>query len=94
MREILLLPSAFGHGEHDLFVKAPTDMAVDVAKGFVEEEIRRANKENAENEGGGCNDGRSVEDSIRSVLIKRGFEFFTPVQTMCWDEAHARAGDI
>jgi len=85
-REILHLPSAEGHGEYDLYVRAPDGMSADNARERVNTEITRANREDRENANGGCNDGHSVEDSLKAVLSTEGFEFFKPAMTRCWDE--------
>lgn len=86
-REIMHLPSAGGHGEYDLYALAPDGMSAHWARVRVNEEIRRANLEDARNESGGCDDGLAVEDSIKTALAKEGFEFFKPTMTYCWDES-------
>ena len=91
MAVILHLPSCEGHGEYDRFVKAPEGMSEEEAVRIVETEIKRANQEDARNcEGtgdGGCDDGLSVEESIKAGIAKLGLEFFKPTMTsMCWDQ--------
>lgn len=89
MAEILQLPSCEGRGEYDRFVKAPEGMSAEAARQIVNAEIKRANDENecnSESGPGGCDDGLTVEDSIKAALSKVGFEFFKPTMTYCWDE--------
>ncbi len=83
---VVHLPSAFGHGEYELFAMAPAGMESEQARLCVNDEIGRANQEDLDNRNGGCNDGLPVETFLKTELTKKGFVFFTPVQTHCWDE--------
>jgi hypothetical protein len=85
MFEIFHLPSCDGRGEYDRFVKAPEGIGSDEAKRIINAEIQRANEEDERNEGQ-CDDGLPVEESIKASLAKKGFEFFSPTKTLCWDE--------
>ena len=88
---VVFLPSSVSNGapgELDIFAFAPSGMQTYTAKRIVQCEILRANTEDARNikTGGGCNDGLCVEESIRTSLEAKGFVFFTPVISTCWDE--------
>lgn len=86
---ILHLPSCAGHGEYELYAKAPDGMPAEEALRVANAEIKRANDEdlrNGELGKSGCDDGLCVEDSIKTALTKLGFAFFKPIMTHCWDE--------
>lgn len=86
MHQVLQLPSAEGRGgEYDLFVRAPAGMSLAEALDTINAEVKRVNEEDKRN-GDACDDGLCVEDSLKACLIGKGFEFFKPAQTLCWDE--------
>lgn len=51
------------------------------ARKLVNDEIKRANAEDARNDLGGCDGGSSVEDSVLAALLAMGFARINPVQT-------------
>lgn len=82
--QIFQLPSVDG-SEYDLFALAPAQLAPQDAKRRIDQEIVRANTEDARNDLGGCADGLTVADSIKRALTLEGFVFFQPQQSMAFD---------
>ena len=87
---LFFMPTENSDGDSEdrgILVLAPSGMPKHQAKGIVQNEILRANYEDAENidNGGACDDGLCVRESIQKALESKGFVFIEPEITDCWD---------
>jgi hypothetical protein len=71
---------------NDFFAIAPAGMSIDEAIEKADEVIMAANIEDAANEEGGCDDGLTVEESIKRRLGEIGFVFPEIRSTIAWDD--------
>jgi len=80
------IPSISGESLHDLFTTAPEGLSPERALELINAEIFRANEEDSQSPDGGCLDGLSVEESLKRTLTEKGFVFFEPLESACWDD--------
>lgn len=82
---VIRLPSSTTPGVLDLYAEVPKDMSVPHAVRLANHVIWEANMEDAESPMGGCADGASVEDCVKSRLASHGFVFLDIACTLPWD---------
>ena len=74
-----------GNDGGSMYVFAPAGMDETTALETVNGIIVAANREDAINDGGACDDGLTVEESIVRRLTEAGFAFPEMIETLKWD---------